>query len=67
MLEPLKVVTEKFRYHKIDNHTRVNIECFLEEQYSEAGWEVAINDDKMVVTIKFKTPQEETFYRLKWS
>ena len=69
MKEIINKVLDLYRYEFIDDITRCNVENYLNLNYPEVEWIVEIMDYRsgIAVTPKFRTPQEETFYRLKWS
>jgi len=69
MREIINKVLDLYRYEFIDDITRCNVENYLNLNYPEVDWivEIDLGQDDIVITPKFRTPQDETFYRLKWS
>lgn len=69
MREIIKEVLDLYRYEFIDDITRCKVENYLNRKYPEVEWIVEISPGRfgIVITPKFRTPEEETFYRLKWS
>lgn len=64
-------VLDLYRFEFIDDLTRCKVENHLNRKYPEVEWIVEIMDYRsgiaVTVTPKFRTPADETFYRLKWS
>ena len=62
-------VLDLCRFEFIDDLTRCKVENHLNRKYPEVEWIVEISPGQydIAITPKFRTPQDETFYRLKWS
>ena len=66
-MKPVLEALEIYKFEPMDEHTRMDIECFLQTQYPEATWTVSFTDDhELYVTVAYKSSEEETFYKLKW-
>lgn len=66
---PIDDLWAQFAYEPADARTEREMEALLTEMYPEAEWTVRFNDtgSGLTVTTKFKSPEEQTFYMLKWS
>lgn len=74
ILEPIRLVLELYAFEPVDETTRQAVSGTLSHLYPEAEWYVSIDDSftgyagsRFVITPKFGTPEQETFYRIKWA
>ena len=63
----LEEVSEVFGGMWVTPRLGSNIENYLARCYPEAKWEVAFNDLTIHLHATFNSPEEETFYLLKWA
>jgi hypothetical protein len=73
-LEPIRLILEMYAFEPTDETTRQEVLHTLNQLYPEAEWYVSIDESytgyagsRFVITPKFETPEQETFYRIKWA
>lgn len=66
-MTPYEDVEREFVFELCNDTTARAIENYLRKNYPEAQWEVSFNKDKIVLKSTFFTPEERTFYTLKWT
>jgi hypothetical protein len=74
MLEPIRLILEMYAFEPTDETTRQEVLHTLNQLYPEATWAVSISDHnvsyagtRFIITPVFETPEQETFYRIKWA
>lgn len=65
-MRPVDEVMRIYQFEPLDEVTRYNIERFLQKEYPEAIWKVTLGLN-LDINVRFKSPEDETFYRLKWT
>ena len=59
-------IVQQYMFEPVDNPTREGIRQTLQQAFPEATWEVEIVNRGISITPIFNTPEDRTFYTLKW-
>ena len=54
-------------YEPADEITARELQAWLSSLYPEAEWIITVKNNRLDIHCKFASPEEETFYMLKWS
>jgi hypothetical protein len=54
-------------YEPADEVTARELQTWLSMLFPEAKWKITVRNDRLDIGCEFDTPEQKTFYLLKWS
>ena len=66
-MKPIDDLWWAFSFELEDEKTASKMEQWLHARYPEAIWHVKLVESKISVSVEFNTPEEQSFYMLKWA
>ena len=63
----LQDVLNAIIYEPADEITARELQAWLSSLYPEARWQITVRNNRLDIGCEFDTPEQKTFYMLKWS
>jgi len=63
----LQDVFDAIMYEPADEVTARELQTWLSMLFPEAKWKITVRNDRLDIGCEFDTPEQKTFYMLKWS